>query len=164
MGPTLAGFSTFIYSVMGITTAVLPPTSPYIAFAYNVALNTVNLQLQAVCAPKVDPTLPSIYALAVYNLAADRLVNYAPDVADAPNVPGSNPPAPYFAYTRTKFNLLGFVGGVIQSTSDEGTSESMVVPEFAKALTMADLNTLQTPWGRRYLGLAQSAGSLWGLS
>jgi len=38
------------------------------------------------------------------------------------------------------------------------------VPDFFKDLSLADLQMLQDPWGRRYLMIAQQFGSLWGLS
>jgi hypothetical protein len=36
------------------------------------------------------------------------------------------------------------------------------VPDFFKDLSLADLQMLQDPWGRRYLMIAQQFGSLWG--
>ena len=152
MNPTLAGFIWFIQNVMGITTANLPTTAPVIAFAYNLAVNTVNISLANV--PNNDPTQPTIYATAVYNLAGDMLINFAQDT----------PPSTFFADMRASFGCNSFVSGVINSTSDEGTSESMTVPEAFTQLTISQLQNLKTPYGRIYLGIAQSYGSLWGLS
>lgn len=153
--PTQAGFVTFVRNEMGISTSVLPDNSQYLMWAYFQAISLVNSQL------RVDPLN---YMIAVYNLGGDILVNIAQDLPDAPPVPNSKPPAPFFAYTRRKLNLNSFVTGVISSTSDEGTSESMVVPDWVKTMTLADLQLIKTPWGQRYLGIAQSVGSLWGLS
>ena len=69
MNPTLAGFIWFIQNVMGITTANLPTTAPVIAFAYNLAVNTVNISLANV--PNNDPTQPTIYAAGSTQDAAD---------------------------------------------------------------------------------------------
>ncbi len=60
MDPTLAGFATFIASVMGITTSQLPASSPVIAFSFNLASNLVNRALALM--PNFDTALPSIYA------------------------------------------------------------------------------------------------------
>jgi hypothetical protein len=162
MNPTLAGFINFIYNVMSVPTTALSNTSPVIAMAFNVALQIVNpaLAQMGLCAApgvQIDTTLPSIYALAVYNLAADNLVNYAQDT-------NSSTPTNYWANLRASFDTLGFVSGVISSTSDEGTSESMVVMDAAALFTMANLQQLKTPWGRQYMAFAQDFGYLWGLS
>ena len=160
--PTLAGFLSFIRTVMGITSKNLPDNSPVIPMAFAVALAIVNPALQAVCIPDVDAAGVSlnsggltIYTLAVYNLAGDNLINYAPDQA------GST----YFCDAREKFNTMGFSPGVISASSDEGTSQSLVVQEAAKNFTLANLQQLKTPYGRQYLALAQSYGpNVWGIS
>lgn len=143
--PTLAGFQDFITNVMQIGAGVLPPSSPIIATSFDLAVEVVNLSLAR---------LPTVYVQAVYNFAADFLVNFAPDQTGSV----------YFAELRTKLGINSFVGGVIQSTSDEGTSESMVVPKAAELFTMMNLQQLKTPWGRYYMSLAQSYGYLVGLS
>ena len=155
MDPTIAGFQWFITNIMGITSAQLPSTASVIAFAYNLAYNTVNPALA--CMPNANTAEPTIYATAVYNLAADMLINFAPDSAGPP-------PSTYFADLRKSFGCNSFVGGVINSTSDEGTSQGMVVPDFAQTLTVAQVQNLKTPYGRMYLGIAAGYGPLWGLS
>lgn len=156
MEPTLAGFLSFVRGVMGITTAQLPDAAPVIAMAYGVALDIVN--------PDLGLASSRIYPLAVYNLAGSNLLAYAPDPQDAPPVQGSEPPMAFFAFTRKQFNINGFTSGVIQSASDETTSQSMVVQEAAKNFTLMDLQNLKDPYGRRYLEFAQQSGSLWGLT
>lgn len=151
--PTLAGFIAWIRAIMRVDTSLLPDDSPYIPFALNVSMNTVNIGLCRV--PNFNRALPSIYELAVYNLGGDRLANYAPDQSGKT----------FFADLRASLNLLSFVGGVIQSTSDVSTSESMVVPDAFKNLTIGDLSNLKTPWGAAYLAFAQDYGpSVWGLT
>ncbi len=171
--PTLAGFITFIRDIMGITTTVLPDNSPVIGMAFAVALAIVNPALRCVRIPQADSTGAvlnagglSIYSLAVNNLAADNLINYAQDLPGATPVEGSNPPLPFFAWTRAQWNINGFVSGVISGSADEGTSQSLVVQEAAKAFTLKDLQNLKTPYGRTYLGYAQSYGPTgpWGIS
>lgn len=152
MNPTLAGFVAFIANVMQITSAQLSPTDPAIALSYNLALLTVNRQLAA--APNCDPTQPTIYAWAVYNLAGDQLINYASDV----------PPSTFFASMRASLNINAFVSGVLTSQSDATTSSSVAVPQSLNQLTLSDLQNLKTPWGRTYLSIAQKVGTLWGIS
>lgn len=161
-GPTLAGFLLFIRGIMGITTVVLPDNSASIPFALDVAKAIVNPYLAAVGIG--SPAYSSFYTLAVYNLAGSNLINYAQDLPDAAEVPGSDPPAPFFAWLRKKWNINGFVSGVINSASDEGTSESMTVQKAAEDFTLADLQYLKDPYGRQYLAFAQRFGTLWGLS
>jgi hypothetical protein len=163
--PTLAGFVNFIQQIMGIDDTVLPTDSPVIPFALAVAMGIVNRQLQVVTIPNADAagvTLNSggfnVYVLAVYNLAGSNLLSYAQDLPGAPTVPGSKPPLPFFEYTREKWQINAFVSGVISGTADESTSTTLVVMDAAKAFTIANLSALKDPFGRAYLGLAQSYG------
>lgn len=160
--PTLAGFIDFIDRVMNVPAGALPRTSPFIRIAFANALAIVNPALRAVPIPDADAAgvrLNSggwtIYAEAVYNLAADNLVNYAPDQQ------GNT----YFKAMRAELNIGGFVSGIVQAAADETTSVSIVVQEAAKAFTLANIQNLKTIYGRTYLGYAQSYGpSTWGIS
>ncbi len=166
--PTLAGFQSFMLNVMGIPTSTLPPTAPVVETAFDIAVDIVNLQLNVAS--------PDIYTLAVYNLAGSNIINYAQDIVytstTAPTGSTLLPDGtvrylndlPYFAYLRKSWNILGFAGGVVQSSGDVGTSESMVVQEAAKEFTLADIQYLKDPFGRHYLALAQRYGTLWGLN
>jgi hypothetical protein len=144
--PTLAGFLQFIRGTMQIPTAALPDDDVQIGYAYNVSITTV--------APSIQCVSPLIYMLAVYNLAADNLLNWANDQASQT----------FFADARAKYGMLSFVAGVISSTADVSTSESLTVPESIKGLTLSDLQNLKSPYGRQYLAWAQKYGTLWGLS
>lgn len=173
--PSLAGFKAFIRNAMVINTTVLPDNSIYIPWAYQISLRWVNSNLQAVVTfsplgtsgggpDGIDPTYPTLYTLAVYNLAGDNLVNYAQDLPGALPVEGGD--LPYFANLRATLKIDSFVGGVVSGSSDEGTSVSLAVPkELAEGLTFANLQQMKTPWGRAYLGIAQSFGpSIWGVN
>ena len=144
--PTEAGFLEFVRTVMGITVVVLPDNSPIIPVAYEASTQIVNQSIN--CAS------PFMYMLAVYNLAASNLINYTPD----------QPGQTYFADQRTLWNINSFSPGVVQSAADVSTSASLLVPEFMKDLTLANLQQLKDPWGRRYLAIAQDYGPLWGLT
>ena len=152
--PTLAGFQWFVASIMGIGTAVLPADAPVIAWVFGIALATVNPQLQTV--PAAMPGGPSIYVQAVYNLAGDLLLNFAPD----------QPGQTYFETQRGQagLNLNNFQAGVVNTAGDQGTSGGLTVPDQFSGLTIADLQNLKTPYGRTYLGIAQSVGTLVGLT
>ena len=94
--------------------------------------------------------MPNLYSVAVYNLGASFLINYGTEAV--------------FADIREKLKLNDFTAGVISGASDNATSAQKLVPDFFKDLSLADLQMLKDPWGRRYLMIAQQFGSLWGLS
>lgn len=144
--PTEVGFLTFIRTQMQINTTVLPDNSPYIHDSYCAARQIVNIAFAQVSC--------LIYKLMVYNLAGSNLINFAQDVSGQT----------FFADLRKKWNLLDFVPGVINSTSDQSTSESLTVPENLTQLTLADLQYLKDPYGRVYLQYAMRYGTLWGLT
>ena len=97
-------------------------------------------------------------------------MNIAPDVTPVVPYPANNADSKangvgFFAYNRAQYNMLGFVSGVIQAAADEVTSESMLVPDALKGLTLANLQQLKDPWGRNYLQWAQDYGpAAWGVS
>lgn len=160
--PTLAGFLIFLQNNLNPPVKALPAGSVWPGFALARALALVNPALQCVAIPEFDAAqVPlntggwTIYSLACYYLAVDILVNIAPDQDGFD----------FFQGLRKKFNIAGFVSGVVQSSSDESTSASMVVQDAAKAYTISDVQRTKTPWGQNYLMLAQSAGpETWGIS
>lgn len=185
VSPTLAGFLAFLQNVVGITLGSppgvasnqLPVGSPYPPMAFAVALAIVNPALACVAVPSADAAGVAlnaggltIYALAAYNLAASNLFNYAQDPVGAPIVPGSTEPdgtggLAYFAFARKRWNINGFTSGVVESSSDQGTSVGLVVQEAAKNFTLQNLSQLKDPYGRQYLAFAQSFGpTTWGIS
>lgn len=125
---------------------MLPPSSFNIQLSYALALDIVSCWLQAMAS--------DVYTIAVYNLATDRLINFCPD----------QPGQCYFDGLRTGFKINQFVAGVVQSANDQGTGDTLLVPDAFKGLTIMDLSNLQTTYGRQYLALAQQIGTLWGLS
>lgn len=139
---SLSGFIEFVRTDIGITAAQVPDDSPSISLAYGGAVEWVN--------PDIEVVMPLFYATAVYNLAASFLVNYGIESA--------------LADAREKLKLNDFTAGVIAGASDNATSAQRLVPDFFKDLSLADLQMLKDPWGRRYLMIAQQFGSLWGLS
>lgn len=155
--PTIAGLQNFVINTAGVPQAAIPEDSEWWGWAFGNSLTTVNPQIQYVGGPQ--------YMLACYYLGTDFLINWAPD---QPGVvyPTDNPPPQlgYFAFLRKKWDLTGFVAGVIEASVDESTSESLTVPDAMKGLTFGDLLNLRTPWGRNYLAIAQKVGTLWGIT
>lgn len=143
--PSQAGFTEWVRDFMGVSTGDLPDDSPFLTYAYDIAVATVLPALAA---------LPPIYVLAIYNLGGDTLVNITP------NQPGST----FWTDLRASFGIFAFQPGVVSSSGDQGTSSSYLNPEFMKELTLADLQNLKTPYGRQYLAWAQQFGPLWGLT
>jgi hypothetical protein len=154
LAPSLAGYLYFIRNnSLPIPTAALPDDSPWIRWTYEFAIQWVNEGLKGWTGAPIGAT--PMYALAVYNLGVDRLANWAPDV----------PPNTLFSDARNKYKLDSFVAGVVQSASDNGTGDSLLVPKFFEDITLFDLQTLKTPWGRLYMSIAQQYGpTIWGLS
>lgn len=144
--PTPEGFLAFLRNTVGITVAQLPDNDIQIGYAYSISLETV------LCAIKTAS--PLIYMLSVYNLATDLLINWANDQLGQT----------FFTGLRTQFSLNSFVAGVISSSADESTSESLIVPDSLSGLTIGQLQNLKTPYGRQYLSWAQMYGTNWGLS
>jgi len=142
-------------------------TANAVEYAYDYAVQWVNPALQFI--PGIQGAW-SLFTLAVYNLAADTLINIAQDAVPyvAYNPPGviTQPPntLPYWQWLRAQYKVLDFVAGVVNSTSDEGTSMSLQVADAFSNYTIQNLQNLKTPYGRAYLGIAQSYGTLWGLT
>lgn len=159
MAISQAGFLSFIRQQMAIDAENLPDGSPSIPFCLALALAVVNPVIARISGspgPVCPPGLPrvSLYEVAVYNLAADYLINYTTDVEDGD----------FFSEARAKYKIGNFTPGVVQSTSDEGTSSSLVVQKMAEEFSLGDLQNLKTPYGRQYLTIAQSVGIDWGIS
>ena len=131
---------------MGITTTVLSDNSPILPIAFQAAQSIVLIYINQVN--------PFMYMLAVYNLAASNLINYTPDQAGQT----------FFENQRTLWNINSFSAGVVQSAADVSTSASLLTPDFMSGLTLANLQQLKDPWGRRYLQIAQDYGTLWGIT
>ena len=144
--PTLQGYTAFLRAEC-FPSANLPDGSPSIVMSLQIAVDIVN--------PVVECASPTLYTLAVYNLATDRLINYGQDVEGQK----------FFANLRTKFKIDEPAVGIVSASSNESTSTTLLNPEQLKHLTLADLQTLKTPYGRRYMGIAQGYGQeTWGLS
>jgi hypothetical protein len=144
--PNVTDLTTFLQTIAGIPTSALPANSAYIPWALSYAEEKTLLILYAIG--------QDYYCFAVYLLATSFLINWCPDV------PGGT----FFQNLRSQWNLTGFVGGTIQSSADQATSESLLAPDFLKGLTIDQLQALKDPFGRQWLGMQQSLGFVWGIS
>lgn len=145
-GPTEAGFLLFLRQIVGVPIAALPDNAPVIPLVYAVSVSTVYEALAGVA--------PDLYELAVYNLATSRLIYYAPD----------QPGETYFTDLRALYKVNSFIAGVISSSGDNGTNQSIDVTNSLKNLTIGDLMNMKDPYGLAYLAIVQDMGSIWGLT
>jgi hypothetical protein len=147
----LADYTVFLRSI-GLNAAVLPDDSMWIPITFEVAKATVNPLLAL---GGCGPTVPNFYVLALYNLGADRVINFAPD----------QPNQTFFSDLRSSLALNSFASGLVTASSDQSTSQTLETIEAAKKMTIGDLQLAKTPYGRLYLSLAQKYGpNIWGLS
>ena len=216
--PTIAGFLSFLREIAGIPATVLPDDATSIPFAYNYALNIVSERL-LICTAM--PGQPSLYEIALYNLATHFIVCFAQDqpgavftgyiagnnlsvvsvssgvlsakqilvgngILPATNIIGGSALAwevnpeqnygsvstpftitsvfGYFTGLREIWKINKFVGGVVQTSSDESSSTTLNTSEVMARLTFANLNYLKTPYGQNYLNIANDVGQEFGIS
>jgi hypothetical protein len=112
--------------------------------------------------PPVPRIASSVYAIAVYNLAGHILVETAMDNPDAEPPPDNAPT--FWADLRKSLGVGAAVYGIVQSSSDQGTSSSLMIPDVIKNMSLMDLDLMTSPWGRRYLQIAGQWGTIWGIS
>jgi hypothetical protein len=127
------------------------PNDYTLQVAYDTSLNLAYYGLATVPS---QPTSPSLYAVAVYNLGGAMLLEIAQDT----------PPSTYWTDLRTKLGINSFVFGLITAAHDQGTSDSLYIPESIRNMTLLDLQLAKSPWGRMYLMLAGEWGTIWGLT
>lgn len=147
--PNLADFLTFLANSVQIPAAALPSGSSWPEYALDQAIGLVLF-------PPCLPT-PVMYSLAVYNCATHILFQITPDQTGQT----------YFTNARSTagYGLIVPSNGLITGASDQGTSGNIVVPDWAKGLTVGQLEFYKTPWGRAYLAWNQSYGpTVWGLT
>jgi hypothetical protein len=149
--PTLLGYLFWIREIMAVPKIVLPDNSPYIELSYDLSLEIVNRYIEFASG--------IVYTQCVYNLGGDYLVQMA---QDNPNLPPPN--NTYWADLRASMGVNSFLPGLVNRAADQGTDAGLQLLSAMENLTIADLQQLKTPWGRVYLGLAQSVGSMWGFT
>lgn len=156
---TTQGLTSYVSanSATVLTVAPLFTAAPAAGDAYVVAPAIAQTSL-LVATATVNNNLSlvdgNLYTLAVYNLGADRLINYAPDPS------GQR----YFSGLRARYRITDAALGIVAGGSDQGSSSTYLNPEQMRLFTLADMQNLKTPYGREYLGIAQSYGTLWGLT
>lgn len=148
--PNFTDFQAWVANMMGVPADAMPDVAT-LQMAYDESL---NLALPDLATIPCQPGTPSIYALAVYNLAASILVDIVQDV----------PPSTFWSDLRNRFNVTMFSFAIVTGAADQGTSKSSIVPNFIQSMGPMDLWMMQTPWGRQYMMIAGAWGSIWGIS
>lgn len=146
--PTLAGFTAWIYAVMGIPLSALPSSDPGIPAAYDFAMAMVPPYMASL------DTSGYIYTATVYNWGGSQLLQWQQDQAGQT----------YFAQARQAYGINNFVAGVVSSASDTGTSESLTVGEGLSNMDLISLQRVKDPYGRQALAYLQSLGTVWGIT
>lgn len=141
--PNIVDFLCFLTYSVQIPSAALPATSPFPQFALSMAIDKVLRGPSCIPGP--------VYTMAVYNCATHLLLGMTPDQQGQT----------YFANARSNegFSLLLPSAGIVDATSDVSTSAAFTAPNWAAGMTIEQLGFYRTPWGRTYLGYAQSYGS-----
>lgn len=150
LGTYLATWNTTSGTVSPVPTepvseASITVYSPYVGWALNYAIQV------ALPGPQIGAGLSGFagqYILAVYNLALHQLLKIAQD----------QPNQSFFTQARAQYKIGTLIPGVVMASGDQATSETLVVPEFFKNLTLSELDLVKTPYGRDYLGYAQMYG------
>lgn len=148
--PNFTDFQAWVTNMMGVPASDMPDVTT-LQMAYDESL---NLALSDLATIPYTAGSPSLYALAVYNLAAAILVDIVQDT----------PPSTFWSDLRNRFNVTMFSFGIINSASDQGTSKGAIVPNFVQMMGPLDLWMYQTPWGRQYMMIAGAWGNVWGIS
>lgn len=156
--PNVVDFLWWLNTSVQIPPAALPVSSQWPQYALWQALELVLREEQPRHWPHGNHSGSIMYVLACYNCSTHLLLSITPDV------PGQN----FFASARGNgaggYSLVNPSTGIIAATSDESTSATLASPDWAKRLTIGDLDFFKTPWGRYYLNYNQSFGTLWGLT
>ncbi len=152
--PNLTDYGTFLTTSVQIPVAALPTTSPWIGYSFNQAMDYC-------------PSLGGgvLYTLAVYNCATALLFLITPDQTGQTYFADARSSATSANFPAGGFGLNVPRTGIVDASSDEGTSTHLVPPQWAAGLTVGQLGFYATPWGRQYLSYIQSYGpSVVGLS
>ena len=151
-GPTFDGFQWFVTNMMQVPSGSMPDVS-MMQIAYDEAINLAYWPLADIPS---QPTSPTIYAFAVYNLGCALLLEFAMDDPAT----GST----FWDDLRTKLGINSMMVGLITAAHDQGTGEQTYIPDAIKNMTLMDLQLLKSPWGRKYLMIAGEWGYVWGLT
>lgn len=143
--PTRAGYIEFLRNYAGIPASALPDDSETITYVLCSAREFLNVGMGL-------QSQPIVYTNTLYNMATSLLLNYAVDQS------GQN----FFQKLRDHYKLNELHTGIITSAADQGTSGTVKISKAMEGLSLADLQLLQDPFGRRVAQVLMSLGPLWG--
>jgi len=144
--PSEADFILFCRNVAGITTTVMPDGDPGFDYAYAFALQWIPQTLNCVSGV--------MYTAAIYNWGVSLLIEFQQDQVGQT----------FFADLRKQFGTSNFVPGVISTTADQATSDSLTIGTALSNMNLIDLQRATDPFGRRALAMMSALGPYWGLS
>ena len=144
--PTLAGFITFCRRIVGIPADDMPDADPGFQQALDYASLWIPTELAAL--------MPQLYVLAIYNWGASLVIQFQQDASGQV----------FFTNARSSFGVSNFVPGVINSASNEATSQSMTIGAGLQNMTLTDMQRVKDPYGRAALAILQDLGTLWGVT
>jgi hypothetical protein len=160
--PNLPDFLTFLVESVQIPTAALPTNDPFTGYAFDIALATCISGPVWCGIPGSSTTGPSalgiLYTLAVYNLGVATLFQITPDQSGQTYFADARNSAVSANFPNGGFGLNQVSTGLVQASSDEGTSATLVAPTWAAGLTVGQLQLMKTYWGQQYLSFSQSYG------
>jgi len=149
-GPTFDGFKWFVTNMMAVPTDAMPDDAQ-LQIAFDEALNLAYIGLASIPS---QPTTPSIYAFAVYNLGCHLLTEFALDT----------PPSTFWSDLRNKLGLNVFTPGLINQAHDQGTGEGMYILPQLQGMTLFNLQLTKSPWCLKYLMIAGQWGYIWDIT
>ena len=136
--PNLTDFTTYCQD-QGIVAPYTVSTDPTFAAAYDLAID-----IGMTCG-----NMPgTLYTRAVYSLGADRFIRIAQD-------PSGDT---FYTTQRQTYAIFEFRPGVVMASGQGPTSQTLVVPDWYRELSLSNQELLKTPWGRQYMGYAQMYG------
>jgi len=144
--PTLSGFITFCRNVVGIPVDVMPDNDPGFQSALDYAALWIPLFLNQLS--------PGLFTVCTYNWAASLLIQYQQDPTGQV----------FFTQNRQSLGINNFVPGVLQSASNEATSQSMAIGKGLSNMTITDMQRVKDPYGRQALAILMDLGTVWGLT
>jgi hypothetical protein len=152
--PNLPDYLTWLGETVQIPVLALPANSPWPGYMLN----------QAIALVITVPGGGVLYTLACYNCATALLFLLTPDQTGQTYFADARSAKPSTNFPNGGFGLLAPTTGLVQATSDEGTSVSLTATDWAAGMTVDDLTYFKTVWGQAYLAWQQKYGTIWGLT
>lgn len=143
--PTREGYIAFLRNYAGVPETALPDDSEIITYVLCSARDFLKTGMGL-------ERSPIVYTRTLYNMATSLLLNYAED----------QPGQKFFQQLRDHYKLNELHTGIITSAADQGTSGTVKISKAMEGLSLADLQLLQDPFGRKVAAVLMELGPIWG--